>query len=214
MSDPRTTRRELREDRVLVNTISNVLHCIGHHSRRARKVPLLSKRHVKARLQFAYDHLEDSKADWFKVLWFNETKIEVFGANHTCDISRQDGTACGPKNTIPTVKHGGGSIMHGCFSAKGPRYLVHIHGKMDSAAYLEILAKNLPNVKHESIMPPNYPVHVNFKSLSPPPEMMRFINKCSFVLFLQGFKKKLQHVLPCLCIISIDFPITSFYLRV
>uniref|UniRef100_A0A8B9GVE3 Transposase Tc1-like domain-containing protein n=1 Tax=Astyanax mexicanus TaxID=7994 RepID=A0A8B9GVE3_ASTMX len=143
MSDPRTTRRELREDRVLVNTISNVLHCIGHHSRRARKVPLLSKRHVKARLQFAYDHLEDSKADWFKVLWFNETKIEVFGANHTCDISRQDGTACGPKNTIPTVKHGGGSIMHGCFSAKGPRYLVHIHGKMDSTAYLEILAKNL-----------------------------------------------------------------------
>ncbi|CAJ0951774.1 unnamed protein product [Ranitomeya imitator] len=66
---------------VSVNTIRNVLHRNGLRSRRARKVPLLSKRHVKARLQFAHDHLEDSDTDWFKVLWSDETKIEIFGAN-------------------------------------------------------------------------------------------------------------------------------------
>ena len=142
-ADPRTTRRELREDLmavgtlVSINTISNVLHRNGLRSRRARKVPLLSKRHVKARLKFAHDHLKDSEADWFKVLWSDETKIEVFGANHTRGVWREDGTAYDPKNTIPTVKHGGGSIMlWGCFSAKGLCHLVRIHGKMDSTAYL------------------------------------------------------------------------------
>ncbi|KAM3915456.1 kynurenine--oxoglutarate transaminase 3 isoform 1-T1 [Leptodactylus fuscus] len=65
-ANPTTTRKELREDlmavgtSVSVNTISNVLHRNGLRSRRETR-PLLSKPHVKARLQFAHDHLEDSE---------------------------------------------------------------------------------------------------------------------------------------------------------
>ncbi|KAK1787302.1 hypothetical protein P4O66_002807 [Electrophorus voltai] len=150
-ADSRTTRRECWRiylmavgTLVSINTISNVLHCNGLRSRRARKVPLLSKRHVKACLKFAHDHLVDSEADWFKVLWSEETKIEVFGANHTRGVWREDGTAYDPKNTIPTVKHGAGNnMLWGCSSAKGPGHLVRIHGKMDRTAYLAILSKNL-----------------------------------------------------------------------
>ncbi|KAK1785750.1 hypothetical protein P4O66_003136 [Electrophorus voltai] len=127
---------------VSINTISNVLDHNGLRSSRAHKVPLLSKCHVKVCLKFAHDHLEDSQTNWFKGLWPDETKIEVFGADHTRGVWREDGTAYNPKNTIPTVKHGGGNIMlWGCFSAKG--HLVRIHRKMDSTAYREILAKNL-----------------------------------------------------------------------
>ena len=49
-----------------------------------------------------------------------------------------------PKNTIPTIKHGGGNIMlWGCFSAKGTGRLHRVEGKMDGAKYREILSENL-----------------------------------------------------------------------
>ena len=49
-----------------------------------------------------------------------------------------------PKNTIPTVKHGGGSSMLlGCFSSAGTEALVSIEGKMDGAKYRKILEENV-----------------------------------------------------------------------
>uniref|UniRef100_A0A8C7M569 Tc1-like transposase DDE domain-containing protein n=1 Tax=Oncorhynchus mykiss TaxID=8022 RepID=A0A8C7M569_ONCMY len=49
-----------------------------------------------------------------------------------------------PKNTIPTVKHGGGNIMlWGCFSAKGPGRLLCVKERMNGAMYREILSENL-----------------------------------------------------------------------
>ncbi|KAK3557494.1 hypothetical protein QTP70_028315, partial [Hemibagrus guttatus] len=47
-------------------------------------------------------------------------------------------------NTIPTVKHGGGSIMlWGCFSAAGTGRLVRMEGKMNAAMYRDILDEDL-----------------------------------------------------------------------
>ncbi|KAI3355043.1 hypothetical protein L3Q82_017920 [Scortum barcoo] len=53
-------------------------------------------------------------------MWSDETKIELFGINSTRRVWRKKKDEYHPKNTIPTVKHGGGNIMlWGCFSAKG-----------------------------------------------------------------------------------------------
>ncbi len=49
-----------------------------------------------------------------------------------------------PKNTIPTVKHGGGKHHAlGLFSAKGPGRLICVKERMNGAMYHEILSKNL-----------------------------------------------------------------------
>ncbi len=98
----------------------------------ARKVPLLKKAHVQACLKFA----NDSEENWVKVLWSDETKIKLFSINSTRCVWRRRNATYDPKNTIPTIKHGGGNIMlWGCFSAKGTGHLHHIKGTMDGAMY-------------------------------------------------------------------------------
>ncbi len=137
-NQPRTTREDLVNDLkaagtiVTKKTIGNALRREGLKSCSARNVPLLKKAHVQTRLKFA----NDSEENWVKVLWSDETKIELFGINSTHRVWRTRNAAYDPKNTIPTVKHGGGNIMFwGCFSAKGTGQLHRIKGTMDGAMY-------------------------------------------------------------------------------
>ena len=82
-------------------------------------------------------------------MWSDETKIELFGLNSTRRVwQKKKKDEYNPKNTIPNVKHGGGKILWGCFSAKGTGRLHYIEGRMDGAMYREILANNLiPSVR-------------------------------------------------------------------
>ena len=58
-------------------TISAALHQSGLYGREARWKPLLSKRHKTAHLEFAKRHLKDSQTMRNKMLWSDETKIEL-----------------------------------------------------------------------------------------------------------------------------------------
>ncbi|KAK3568969.1 hypothetical protein QTP86_021380, partial [Hemibagrus guttatus] len=79
--NPRTTRGDLVNDlqragtKVTKATISNTLRRQGLKSCSARRVPLLKPVHVRARLKFAREHLDDPEEDWENVIWSDETKL-------------------------------------------------------------------------------------------------------------------------------------------
>ena len=149
-AQPSTTQEELVNDlkavgtTVTKRTISNTLHREGLKSCGTSKVPLLKNAHVQARLKLAKEHLDDPEEAWEKVMWSDETKIELFGINLTRRVRRKRNAEYNPKNTIPTVKHGGGNLMlWGCFSAKGTGGLHRIEGRMNGAMYQENLGNNM-----------------------------------------------------------------------
>ena len=161
--NPQVTREELQEHlsasgiKVTKCTISNELHRNSLKSCSPRKTPLLLKRHRDARLKFTKEHKEKECTFWEKVLWTDETKLELFGHNYRNHVWRKDGEAYLPKNTVPTVKFGGGSIMiWGCFSAKGVGKVSVIDGKMNVESYQKILQDNLMTSVEKLRLPPDW----------------------------------------------------------
>ena len=127
-------------------TVSTALHQTGLYGSVARQevapetnahdsTPGVCKRHVKVWVH----KTKDSVAWWDKnvTLW-NVTPWPE------CKALCLQNTAHHPSNTIPTVKHGGSSIMlWGCFSAAETGSLVRIEGTMNGAKYRQIFDENL-----------------------------------------------------------------------
>ena len=66
---------------------------------------------MTARLEFAKTHMKDSENRRKKILWFDEMKIELFGLNAKDYFWQNPSTAHHQFNSIPSMKHGDGSIM-------------------------------------------------------------------------------------------------------
>lgn len=78
-------------DSVHRTTISRILHKSGLYGRVARRKPFLKDIHKKC-LKFATSHLGDTPNMWKKVLWSDETKIELFGNNAKRYVWRKSNT--------------------------------------------------------------------------------------------------------------------------
>ncbi|GFU91897.1 transposable element Tc1 transposase [Trichonephila clavipes] len=100
---------------VSAETIRRVLRKAGYNGRVARKKPLIGKRNIVKRLKFAKEHIlkrtKSFQRFWNEVIFSDESKFNIFGSDGRRMVWRKPNTSHHPKHTIPTVKHGGGSVM-------------------------------------------------------------------------------------------------------
>ncbi|KAG2465277.1 TCB1 transposase, partial [Polypterus senegalus] len=153
IKEPRKTSKEIQDlqhhlaaDGVTVHrsTIQRTLHKEMLYARVMQRKPFLLPQHKQSRLRYAQAHLDKPASFWNKVLWTDETKIELFGHNKWRYAWRKKNTAFQEKHLLPTVKYGGGSIMlWGCVASAGTGNLVKVEGCMDSTQYQQILETNV-----------------------------------------------------------------------
>ncbi len=134
----------VRGQPVSAQTIRRTLHQIGLHGCRPRRKLLLKILHKKACKQFAEDKQTKDMDYWNNVLWSDETKINLFGSDGVKHLWRQPGEEYKDKCVLPTVKHGGGSVMFwGCMSAASTGKLQFIEGTMNANVYCDILKQSM-----------------------------------------------------------------------
>src|SRR6478609_4963933 len=131
--------------RLTYNTTLNALKSLGFKARPKRKVPLLSAKHRKARLEWALAHRYWTIDDWRKVIFSDESKINVWGSDGVEFYWSLPGSPLQPHHVIPTVKHGGGSVMvWACMTSHGVGYICEIYdGRMTASDYIHILKTEL-----------------------------------------------------------------------
>jgi transposase len=112
----------------------------------AKKVskPRLSPQQVSARLEFAKCHKDWTNADWARVIFSDETRINRFCSDGLTWCWKRDGTSLQSHQVQEKVKHGGGSIMiWGCMTADGVGFMCKIEGTLNGDLYLDILKDEL-----------------------------------------------------------------------
>lgn len=122
-----------RNKNVCETTVRTILKRKDLRGRVACRKPLLSPANIKKRFVFAKTYKDWTSEDWAHVLFTDETKMELFGTNRRLFVRRRPNERYKSACLIPTIKHGGGSIMiWGGICSKGVGPLRLVQGSMDT----------------------------------------------------------------------------------
>lgn len=129
---------------VSTSTVKRRLREAGLFGRVAVKKPLLRRQNKIKRLQWAQEHKNWTHEEWERVLFSDESQFEVFGSKRRVFVRRSTQERMLDSCVIPTVKHGGGSVMvWGCFGGRATGDLVKIEGILKKEGYKKILKENV-----------------------------------------------------------------------
>ncbi len=137
-----------RYNQGMQNTISErtthrTLKQMGYSSRRPHRVPLLSAKNRKRRLQFAQAHQNWTIEDWKNVAWSDESRFLLRHSDGSVRIWRKEHESMDPSCLASTVQAAGGVMAWGIFSWHTLGPLVPIDHRLNATAYLNIVADHV-----------------------------------------------------------------------
>ena len=134
---------------VSTGTVQRELKRIGFKAKKKIKKPLLTPKHRKQRLEFAKKYENWTFAEWSKVIWTDESKINLIGSDGIRYLWKKAGEGISDRDFIPTVKYGSGKLLFwGCFSSSGVGKIVKIDGIMGAKHCIDILNNGyLPSLR-------------------------------------------------------------------
>ena len=105
---------------------------------------LLTDRHKKACFEFAKKYKNWNYDDWYKVVWSDESKFNLFKSDGREYYWKWLGELLKDQHVKGIIKFGEREIfIWGYFMTRNIKYLCKIEGDMDATLYIQILEKNL-----------------------------------------------------------------------
>lgn len=130
--------------KISTSTLHSYLFHLGFTTRIRIGKPMLSPRHVAARLLFWAVHQARTMEYWSRVVFSDESKFQPRSSSGRRYVRLSKGITKSPLLFKPTVKFGGGTLMvWGAISywGVGPLYL--ISGNLNSDGYVHILESTM-----------------------------------------------------------------------
>ncbi len=142
------TQINTRYNQGMQNTISErttrqTLKQMSYSSRRLHRVPLLSAKNRKQRLQFTQAHQNWTIEDWKNITWSDESRFLLRHSDGRVRIWRKEHESMDPSCLVSTVQAAGGVMVWGTFSWHTLGLLVPIEHCLNAIAYLSIVADHV-----------------------------------------------------------------------
>lgn len=145
-------RRRHQVRNICSRTVINRLREAGLHARHPNRVPLLTARHRRARLAYAYAHRNWALRQWSNVLFTDESRFSLHGNDRRPLVWRRRGERFGQNFVRPVVAYGGGSVMvWGGVSRHWKTPLVIVRENLTARRYIDQILRPivLPRRQHQ-----------------------------------------------------------------
>jgi transposase len=138
---PKEIKKELQLD-CSARTIRRRLDEVGLFGRVGRTEYIYDEHDIQRRLSFAEGYANWTTADWDRVIFSDETHIEVYGRSRVW-VQRPSGAAFDPDYMVERVPHSERVSLWGCFCGRGVGQAEIFVGEFNAKRYVDILQHNL-----------------------------------------------------------------------